>query len=166
MYGENSALAEYSRPNPLIDPVSLAASGVATSRYINLADVLHASIVLQGGIGTSTGCTLTLLQATSTAGAGAKALAFRECWIIADSTSTTLGDIPVRTVGATMTTFIGGKTVIFEIDPSDLDVTNGFNCAALVVTNNDATGGHAVLISAVAMMVQRYEGSNIMKTSR
>lgn len=81
---------------------------------------------------------LTPQQATSSAGAGAKAIAGARIWACLDYAAS---DALVRAADAANYTTDAGvklKVVVFEIDPAYLDVVNGFVWVTLVTGASNA----------------------------
>jgi len=123
--------------NPL-DSTGAAANG----DYISLKNSHHVTIIIKWGVSLVATQAITLTQATSVAGAGAKALSFTKTWVNADTTSS---DAFVKT---TVTSDTYDKTAasqqihVIEIDASQLDVENGFDC---IRVNLESPGANATL---------------------
>jgi hypothetical protein len=95
----------------------------------------------------------TLNQATSIAAGTNKAGPTVPIWANEDTAAT---DTLVKKADAasyTMTNDIKHKQVVFEIDPSRLDVNNGYDCIYFTMgTSSQATN----FVSATAYLMQRY----------
>lgn len=107
-----------------------------TSSYFSLKDVKGKAYVrvdiTQGNAAT---VAITLQQATTVAGGSAKALsATTRVWATEDAgTAATVLPARVADAASTYTTgaALANKSVIIEVDPSTLDVNNGFDCIAV-----------------------------------
>lgn len=100
----------------------------------NFAKMRITIAVLNGS--TVTGGAVTLKQASAVAGTGEKALAFSKIWA---NTDTDASDTAVETavVSDTFTTnTTNAKKLLYviEVDASDLDVNNSFDCVRVDVT--------------------------------
>jgi|SRR5215213_1129577 len=100
-----------------------------TGDWISLKNYGRAFIVVHITQGNAATVTLTLLQATSVAGAGSKALTWTVPIWANESTATT-DTLTRQTDGLAFTTSatLAGKIVVFQVDPRYLDVNNGFDC--------------------------------------
>lgn len=103
-----------------------------TSDIISLKNVGKVTVVVHITQGNAATVALTLLQSTDVAGTGSKALAVNvPIWSNLD---TSVSDTLVRRAdGVSQTTdaAVKNKVVVFEVDASALDVTNGFDCLAI-----------------------------------
>lgn len=131
-------------------PPATDAAGRA-SDWISLKNVAgKAYIVVQITQGNSATVTITPQQATNVSGASAKAIPAVPIWANLD---TAAGETMVRrTDAANYTTDAGvkNKIVVFEIEPSALDVENGFDCL------NFTTGASNVANITAGMFVLPY----------
>jgi len=100
-----------------------------SSDIVSLKNAGKATIILSITQGNAATIALTLMQAQDIAGTGAKAIANAvPIWSALDtSTSDTLVR---RTDAVSYTTdaAVKNKIVVFDVDASQLDVTNGFDC--------------------------------------
>jgi hypothetical protein len=132
--------------NRLIDnvkPVMGCAPAALTSTagdgdYVSLKNFHGVRItlaVLNGA--TVTGGTITLKQASAVAGTGEKALAFTKMWANTDcAAADTLTETAVTSnTFTTDTTNSKQLMYVMEVNASDLDVANGFDCVRI-----DSTG--------------------------
>lgn len=128
-------------------------AAVRSSDYITLARSHKGFLLCQVAIGAAVSMTLSILQATNTAGAGAKALGNNaRIWLINDTT--VANPVPVRQADGTSfatDTTVSSKMVIFEVDPAMLDLVNGFT--SIAVQTNGSTA--ASFISCVALATPR-----------
>lgn len=116
-----------------IAPVAMATTA-GDADYVSLKGYKSCSIILSVKNGsTVTGCAVTLKQATAVAGTGEKALAFTKMWANIDAAAS---DTLVETA-VTSNTFTTDATntkdllYVMEVDATDLDVANGFDCLRL-----------------------------------
>lgn len=109
-------------------PLATDAAG-RSADAVSLKNHGKATIICSLTQGNAATVALTLMQAQDVAGTGAKALA--NAVPIWSNLDTAAGDTLVRrTDGVAYTTDAGvkNKIVIFEVDASQLDVNNGFDC--------------------------------------
>ncbi len=137
-------------------PCATDAAG-RTSDWLSLKHAIRATIVVQITQGNAATILLSLLQATAVAGTGSKAGPASPLWSNLD---TAAGDtLTRRTDAATYTTDAGvkNKIVVFDVDPSQLDVDGGFDCVAF------STGASNVanITSAVAYLEMRMPGATL-----
>ena len=120
-----------------------------SSDIISMKNVGKATLIVTLTQGNAATVALTLMQAQDVAGTGAKALA--NTVPIWSNLSTAASDTLVRrTDGVAYTTDAGvaNKTVVFEVDATQLDVNNGFDCLYLTTGASNVgnlTGGIALL---------------------
>ena len=103
----------------------------STPDYVSLKDYTHlTAVILVDNATTVTGSAITLKQATAVAGTGEKALEFDYVWA---NTDTAAGDALTKTA-VTSDTFTTDDTdaknlmYVIEVDASDLDTANSFDC--------------------------------------
>lgn len=114
-------------------------SGTAsTDLWIDMAGQEHMAWLIQTGAWAGGTAAVTLLQGTSIAGAGSKALAFANYY------TKTLASDAITKVAAVSNTFnldTANKLYIVEISAASLDLVNGFGFVALDIaspgSNND-----------------------------
>lgn len=131
----------------------------STSPWIDMSKFTRASIlisVLNQSSGV-TGSAVTLSQATSSAGAGSKTLAFNTNWSYS-WTSTQIDQLTKNTVsGNTFTTLTTGSAsalYVIEVLDTDLDLTNGFNW--IQVAYASAVNAE---IASIGLLYPRYGGN-------
>lgn len=114
-------------------PVVDLQAGANTGDWVNLANFKHAAVVFGSGVGTAgDDPTLTLQQATSAAGAGAKALNFTT--IFRKQAATSLAGVAAwtRTTQAAANTYTNATSAeedalwVVEFDTDQLDADGGF----------------------------------------
>jgi hypothetical protein len=130
----------------------------STSPWIDMAKFHRASILICFNNSTTvTGSAITLSQATSSAGAGSKALAFNLNWSYT-WTSTQIDNFTQNTVSSnTFTTNAVNSTqglYVIEVLDTDLDLTNNFNWLQVAL----ATGA-ATTVCAIGLLYPRYGGN-------
>lgn len=139
-------IAEEAKIVSAIVPVDLQAA--QDGDYISLKNYEHVSIVLFKGVGTAGDDPIvTLTQATSVAGAGAKALDFDKVWknqrvaLTASDALTRIASSSIPRSSGALNTFLDTSSaeeqliLIIEIDASELDVSNGFDCLKVAVSD-------------------------------
>jgi len=135
----NALIAERIKP---VMALAIAVPSSSTPDYVSLKNVTRLSIlitILNGS--TVTGSAITLKQATAVAATGEKALAFSTMWANTDCAA---GDDFTKTT-VTSDTFTTDTTnakilqYIIEVDPTDLDMDNGFDCVRLGAGNTANT---------------------------
>lgn len=105
----------------------------ATPDYVSLKDYGHlTAIITVKNATTVTGSAITLKQATAVAGTGEKALSFTSVWQNID-TAAAGGDALTETAVASdtfTTNATNSKDLLYviEVDASQLDINNGFDC--------------------------------------
>ena len=132
----------------------------STPDYVSLKLYERATVViLVDNATTVTGSAITLKQATAVAGTGEKALAFTRMWANID---TAAGDLLTETT-VTSNTFTTDSTnaknliYVIELEASDLDVDNSFDCFR--VGTGDAT---AAIVSVLYILwPKRYAGNDL-----
>lgn len=112
-----------------------------TPAYVSLKFYKHITVVvLVKNATTVTGSAITLKQATAVAGTSEKALSFTKMWA---NTDTAAGDTLTETAVAS-DTFTTNNTdsknlmYVIEVDSSDLDNDNGFDCIRVGTGNATA----------------------------
>lgn len=150
-----NTLAQTHKIVELMPPATDAAG--RTSDWISLKHAIKATIVAQITQGNSATILLSLLQATAVAGTSSKAAPAMPLWSNLD---TATSDTMVRrTDAATYTTDAGvkNKIVVFEVDPSQLDVDGGFDCIAF----STGASNEANITSAVAYVEMKNAGATL-----
>jgi hypothetical protein len=125
-----------------------------TSQVISLKNAHKAWIVLEFTQAVGHATTPTLKQATSIAAGTNKAGPTVDIWANEDTAAT--DTLVKQTAGASyaVTNDAKNKTVIFEIDPTRLDVANGYDCIYITIaTSSQATN----FVSASAFLLPSYQ---------
>ncbi len=138
-------------PISLLPPATDAAG--RTGSYRSLKNAHKAWIIARVNQGNAAQVTFTPLQAQDVSGTGAKAI---PAVPIAANQDTSVSDaLAAQTAAASFQTSaaLKDKIVIFEIDPSNLDVNNGFDCIALQTSASNA----ANITSASLHILNRYQ---------
>lgn len=141
-------LPEQTKIVNLLAPAADAAG--RTSAYVSLKHALKAWILVHINQGNAATILLSLLQASAVAGTGSKVFTVSsKIWSnLATAASDTL---IARTPAVNYTTDAGValKQVLFEIDPTQLDLANGFDCVGISTgASNAANITAAQLIAA------------------
>lgn len=137
-------------------PVDTTGAAV-TGDYVSLKGYSHLTIVIMQGAWAGGTPAVTLLQATDVAATGAKTLGFTKYW-----EGTALTDDNYAAVAVTGNTYnltaAANKVNIIEIDASDLDIDNGFDCVRVGIAS---PGSNADLIAVLYILTgTRYPQSD------
>lgn len=144
----------------LIQPVNLATAGAAAV-YLAMKGYHKVILYFQkaaGAVGEPP--TITLTQATSIAGAGAKALNFDTIYLKSGDPTAPDFTKTAKTNNNTYAPAAGNTDDVYAIviDSDKLDVTNGFDCIGVAISDPGAT---AQLCSVGALMLgSRYGQTN------
>lgn len=139
------------KPVQMFSPKTTNAS--LTSQVISLKNAHKAWIVFEFTQAVGHATTPTLLQATSIAAGTNKAGPTVDIWANEDTAAT--DTLVKKTAGASyaVTNDIKNKQVVFEIDPTRLDVNNGYDCIYFTIaTSSQATN----FVSATAYLQNAY----------
>jgi hypothetical protein len=149
-------------PINLLPPAADAAG--RTSSYVSLRNALKAWLVVTVNQGNAATVALTPVQATSSAGAGSKAIGGLDTvtpiWLVNDTSTSTGSDaLAVQTAALSFTTdaTTKNKIVVFEINPAAvLDVANGFDHIAITTGASNA----ANITSATLHILESFRGAS------
>ncbi len=117
-------------------------TGTKTGDWLSLKLYGHLAIVVHKSIATTgQDATVTIQQATSVGGGGAKPLTFTELWVKQAVALNTVGEFTRVTQAAanTYTSATSGESQclwVIEFDASQLDVNNNYDCVRASVNNN------------------------------
>lgn len=132
----------------------------ATPAYVRLDNYNHVTIVLAGVNGGSgvTPTAVSLQQATSVGGAGAKPLGFARCFATPDTAAgDASADTPVASNTFTATGAASKSWVyVIEVDATTLDVNNGYDCLQVALGN-----AAAQTVSATYLLSGARVGGNV-----
>jgi hypothetical protein len=148
----NTTLFEKYKVVQLANPKTT--NGGFTTDYVSLKNVNKAYIVAEMTQAVGHATALAPYQSTDVAATGAKV--FTNVLTIMANEDTATSDTLVRKTDAvnyTVTNDIKNKQVIFEIDPSNLDTANDFDCIALVVADSSQATNFA---SVTAFLDMKY----------
>ena len=126
----------------------LLTSTLGDTAYVSLKNYRKIQIVISIADGTTvTGSTITLKQATAVAGTSEKALAFTRMLSSVDYPTTALAETAVTSnTFTTQTTNSKDSLYIIDVDSSELDVANGFDCIRVDGTGHAATASRGVVV--------------------
>ena len=140
----------------------LLTSTLGDTLYVSMKNFRKIQIVISIADGTTvTGSTITLKQATAVAGTGEKALAFTRMLSNVDyGASKTMVETAV-TANTFTTQAVNSKDSVYiiEVDSSDLDVANGFDCIRVDGTGHAATASRGCVVM-YNLFGARYTGAN------
>ena len=118
---------------------------LSTPRWVSLKNSSKLVIFIQVQNGeTVTGSALTLLQAKTVTGTGSKTLALTKVYATLDTEDASMGDTLVET-SVSNNTFTPDTTddksllYVIEVDATQLDVANGYDCVRVGTADADAT---------------------------
>ena len=140
----------------------LLTSTLGDTTYVSLKGYQRCQIIISIADGTTvTGSTITLKQATAVAGTGEKALAFTRMLANTDyGASKTMVETAVTSnTVTTQTTNSKDSLYIIDVDASDLDVANGFDCLRVDGTGHAATASRGVVV-LYNLYGARYSGAS------
>ena len=141
---------------PPVNTTGAAQTGV----WASLKDGARATIQIITGAWAGGTSAVTLQQATSAAGAGAKALGMTSYWLNSDHTASAVTLTKTAIVANTFNLTSANDICVIELDASDLDVTNGF-CYFQVLTASP--GANADYVTAVYHITQpRIQGQDMV----
>jgi hypothetical protein len=146
------SVPEIMPPVELLKPAADAGGRTSQYVFVGLADKLW--IVCHINQGNAATVQLTPLQATSSGGAGSKAISAVPIWFCANEGSS--DQYVKETSAANYTTDAGtnSKMVIFEISPQDcMDMANGFNFIAIETGSSNS----ANITEAQILPLHRYQ---------
>ena len=140
----------------------LLTSTLGDTTYVSMKNYQRCQIIISIADGTTvTGSTITLKQATSVAGTSEKALAFTRMLANTDyAASKTMVETAVTSnTFTTQTTNSKDSLYIIDVDASDLDVANGFDCLRVDGTGHAATASRGVVV-LYNLYGARYSGAS------
>jgi hypothetical protein len=139
----------------------LLTSTLGDTRYVSLKNYRKIAIVISIADGTTvTGSTITLKQATAVAGTSEKALTFTRMLSSVDYPTSALAETAVTSsTFTTQTTNSKDSLYVIEVDSSDLDVANGFDCIRVDGTGHAATASRGVVVLYL-LYGARYSGAS------
>jgi hypothetical protein len=141
---------ESATPITLLPPAADAAG--RTGPYRSLKNAKKAYAVVQINQGNAATVALSFEQATAVAGTAAKAFdAVKRIWATENDGTAALAR-QANAAGYTTTAAQNPKVVVFEIDPTQLDVANGFDCIAITTGASNA----ANITAAVLFIDNKY----------
>lgn len=127
----------------------LLTSTLGDTTYVSMKNYARCQIIITIADGTTvTGSTITLKQATAIAGTSEKALAFTRMLANTDyAASKTMVETAVTSnTFTTQTTNSKDSVYIIDVDASDLDVANGFDCLRVDGTGHAATASRGCTV--------------------
>ncbi len=140
----------------------LLTSTLGDTTYVSLKNYARIRITISIADGTTvTGSTITLQQATAVAGTAEKPLAFTRMLANIDyAASKTMVETAVTSnTFTTQTTNSKDSLYIIDVDASDLDVANGFDCIRVDGTGHAATASRGVVV-LYDLYGARYSGAS------
>jgi hypothetical protein len=132
---------------------SLTLDAHRTGDYVSLKNCQMAFIVCHVLQGNAAQTFLEPRQATAVAGTGVKALANTvPIWANLDVSATDTLARATDALSYELDAGVHSKMVVFQVDPSKLDVANGFDCLTIYADTSNA----ANLLSAEYFLAMRY----------
>ncbi len=140
-------LIEEAHVTQLATPATDAAG--RTSAYVNMGLAQRVYLIAELAQGNAATVLLSVLQATSSAGAGVKALVnTAPIWANLDTTVDAFTRVSPDAVTYTTDAALKNKIVVFEVDADDLDIANGFKFVALSTGASNAANLTSILAIA------------------
>jgi len=139
----------------------LLTSTLGDTTYVSMKGYSRAQIIISIADGTTvTGTAVTLKQATAVAGTSEKALAFTRMLANTDyGASKAMTETAVTSnTFTTQTTNSKDSLYIIDLQASDLDVANGFDCFRVDCTGHAATASRGCVV-IYNLYGKRYSGS-------
>ena len=140
----------------------LLTSTLGDTTYVSMKGYQRCQIIISIADGTTvTGSTITLQQATAVAGTAEKPLAFTRMLANTDyAASKTMVETAVTSnTFTTQTTNSKDSLYIIDVDASDLDVANGFDCLRVDGTGHAATASRGCVV-LYNLYGARYSGAS------
>lgn len=127
----------------------LLTSTLGDTAYVSMKNYARCQIIITIADGTTvTGTAVTLKQATAIAGTGEKALGFTRMLANTDyAASNTMVETAVTSnTFTTQTTNSKDSVYIIDVDATDLDMANGFDCLRVDCTGHAATASRGCTV--------------------
>jgi hypothetical protein len=142
--------------HPVMALPPAADSAGRSGQWISLTNAHKVYVVVDIAQGAGTGVPISFQQATSVAGAGAKALSGNlNIWANQNTAASDTNSPQTAAETFTTSTATGNKKIIFEVVPgSVLDVTNGFK---YIQVNTGASGSGNVTAAGYFILPGRFE---------
>ena len=129
-------------------------NGALTGDYISLKNAKRAWIVLNFTQAAGHATAITVEQATNVAAGGTKAIAtVVPIWANEDTAATDTLVRQTDAVAFTVANNIKNKQVVFQIDPSTLDIAGGFDCITVKTAASSETTN---FVSAIYIIDTKY----------
>lgn len=110
-----------------------------TGAYITLKNMHKAWIVFHTTQGNAATIALTINQAKDVSGTSAKAITVSTpIWANQDTATSDALTSQTAAVSFTTSSAVKNKVVVFELNPADFDVANGFDCVTLATGASNA----------------------------
>jgi len=140
-----------------VEAMTPQAGGVITGAYVSLRDAEACFLLAHINQANAATVAITIEQATDVAGTGSKVITNAvPIWVDQDCAAT---DALIRQVDAvffTTSATLKRKLVIFQIDPSHLDMNNGFDCITVKTAASDVSN---ITAAQYILSDLRYGGS-------
>jgi hypothetical protein len=122
-----------------VGPGNIDTDAVRTFDYVSLKNYGHVTFIIDVGAGGAASA-VTFSQATDVSATSAKALGFTAAYrnVTANGTNDALTAFTVSS-DTFSTAVANGLQYVVEFDAEDLDVTNGFDCVTIAMTDPGAT---------------------------
>lgn len=125
----------------------------ATKKFVSMKNYNHLTIIIQTGAWAGGTAAVTVEQATSVAGAGAKALSFNKYW----HDEAVSGTLVEESCTDTFDLDTANKLYVIEIDADQLDKANGFDCVSVAIAS---PGANADFYGAVYVLSEGRYGTD------
>ena len=135
MFSANAKLPEQCKIVQGLAPITPSTS---TPDYVSLKNYARMSVIIScDNAATVTGSAITLKQATAVAGTAEKALGFDNYYANLDTGAADTLALTTATSNTFTTSTVNTKNLLYvlDIEASDLDVDNGFDCVRVGTAN-------------------------------
>jgi len=140
-----------------VEAITPQAGGVIIGAYVSLRDAEKCFVLVHVNQANAATMGITIEQATDVTGTGSKAITYAvPIWADQDCAAT---DALVRqndAVAFTTSATLKRKLIIFQIDPSHMDVNNGFDCITVKTAASDVSN---ITAAQYILSDLRYGGS-------
>ncbi|AFM40328.1 hypothetical protein Desaci_1302 [Desulfosporosinus acidiphilus SJ4] len=123
-----------------LEAITPQAGGAITGVYVTLRDAEDCYVLVHINQAVATAVDITIEQATDVEGTGSKVITTAvPIWADQDCASSDALLRQPDAVAFTTSATLAHKLVVFQINPSHLDVTNGFDCITVKTAASDPT---------------------------
>jgi len=123
-----------------VEAITPQVGGAITGAYVSLRDAEMCFVLVSINQANAANVAITIEQATDVEGSGSKAITnVIQIWADQDCATTDALVRQTDAVSFTTSAALKQKLVVFQINPSHLDVNNGFDCITVKTAASDVT---------------------------